>query len=182
MIMEKEEIDRTNETLLDWLSARASKWIDIMNDDNCPCTRPMLFIRDHEGKSIDVMVTLEKGLRFSKFVSAVPGIIETGKENDEPASGMAYYFHTDDTPDENCIEKTTLHVNLFSPASDGVLGHVHASVCVNKDDDGNNIVNAELLPKKVFHFPGSMVPLFENPFFPENHLKVENYPDHFAVQ
>ena len=180
--MEQEEIDRVNEPLLDWFSTNSAKWLDTMNNDNCQCSRPMLFIRGHDGKNIDMMVTLEKGMRFSQFVSNVPDMIEQSREKDVPISGISYFFHTPAPPDENCAEKTTMHVNLFSPVTRGVLDHVHATVCVNKDENGKNIVNAELLPEKSFSFPGSMIPLFENPFLPESHLRVEDYPDHFGIQ
>jgi hypothetical protein len=153
-----------------WFDGESKKWLDIMNDDNCACLRPMIFFKSTKFKDTSMMVMLPDGMKFSEFVGKnVPAMIKSAKDNGDPLKGIAYFFHTKASPDDACPEKTNVNMVAFSAESDEIFGRVHALNCINKGKDGKDIVVATRLKEDDFpleSFDPAMRPLFTNPFLP----------------
>jgi hypothetical protein len=173
------EIDASRE----WFTENSLRWLDIMNGKNCACPNPMLLVKDHEGKNIDAMIQLEEGMKFSEFINDhMTDMIKNAREQGALPKAVGYFFHSQRPPDVRCKEKSILHMISFSRLEKGIMDHLHADVCVNKDDDGKDIVDVDLLKPGDWKFHESMKPLFTNPFFDGTDApKCDAHPEYFEI-
>jgi hypothetical protein len=160
-------VDR--DAVREWFARETARLFDTMIEVKSGFPHPTIHLLDSKGKGISIMVELAEGMSFSEFIHRfVQQHFDemVKKTNGNPFTGAFYFFHTQHVTDGKGVDRSTLHLVCFSAKVDGILDHVHASVRVGLDGDGDDTVHVDVLPRsQVFYFMESSRPSFDNPFF-----------------